>query len=171
VIQEKPEKENGTKLPKPLETRPPFPKRLAKSKKDREDKEILENFRKVEVNTPLLDAIIQISRYAKFLKELCVNKKKLTGYEKVSVGENISTIIQRKLPSKYKDQGMFAISCKIGNVGIKRVMFNLGASINVMPRSIFTSLNVRLLKETGVVIQLTNMSIVYPKGALEDILV
>ncbi|KAL0328007.1 UNVERIFIED_CONTAM: hypothetical protein Scaly_2233300 [Sesamum calycinum] len=59
---------------KVLVTRPPFPERFAKSKKDEEAKEILETFRKVEVNIPLLDAIKQIPRYARFLKELCTSK-------------------------------------------------------------------------------------------------
>ncbi|KAL0319773.1 UNVERIFIED_CONTAM: hypothetical protein Sradi_5238800 [Sesamum radiatum] len=50
-------------------------------------------------------------------------------------------------------------------------MCDLGASINVMPLTIFKSLNVGPLKETGVVIQLADRSIVYPKGVLEDMLV
>ncbi|XP_062104265.1 uncharacterized protein LOC133815441 [Humulus lupulus] len=61
---------------------PPFPSRLKKTKKEEVDKEIFDTFRKVEVNIPLLDAIKQVSRYAKFLKELCTNKRKLRGNEK-----------------------------------------------------------------------------------------
>ncbi|XP_061362341.1 uncharacterized protein LOC133306079 [Gastrolobium bilobum] len=49
-----------------------------------QDNEILDTFRKVEVNIPLLDAIQQISRYAKFLKEFCTNKRRLKGDERVS---------------------------------------------------------------------------------------
>ena len=71
--------------------------------------EILETFQKVEVNIPLLDAIKQIPRYAKFLKELCTNKKKLKTDEKIRVSENVSAIIQRKLLQKCKDLGMFTI--------------------------------------------------------------
>ncbi|XWS58584.1 hypothetical protein CRYUN_Cryun08bG0046800 [Craigia yunnanensis] len=48
---------------------PQFPGRLAKTKKEEAEHEILETFRKVKVNIPLLDAIKQILRYAKFLKE------------------------------------------------------------------------------------------------------
>ena len=48
--------------------------------------EILETFRKVEVNIPLLDYIKQIPRYAKFLKELCTHKKRLKGNERISMG-------------------------------------------------------------------------------------
>ncbi|XP_019173570.1 PREDICTED: uncharacterized protein LOC109169147 [Ipomoea nil] len=72
---------------------PLFPGRLAKSKKDEEQKEILDTFRKVEVNISLLDAIKQIPRYAKFLKELCTNKRKLNGNEMVSMGENVSAVL------------------------------------------------------------------------------
>jgi len=55
-------------------------------KMEEAEKEILETFRKVEVNIPLLDAIKQIPRYAKFLKELCTNKRKLKGRERISMG-------------------------------------------------------------------------------------
>lgn len=66
---------------------------------------------------------------------------------------------------------MFPISCKIGNVGIHRVMCDLGASINVMPLSIYKSLNASALKKARVIIQLANQSVVHPKGVLENILV
>ncbi|XP_021845840.2 uncharacterized protein [Spinacia oleracea] len=94
---------------------PPFPSRFAKAKKESLDNEILETFRKIEVNIPLLDAIKQVPRYAKFLKELCTNKRHFRPSEKVSMGENISAIIQKKLPLKCKDPGMFRIPCKIGD--------------------------------------------------------
>ncbi|KAJ9565323.1 hypothetical protein OSB04_001289 [Centaurea solstitialis] len=129
-------------------------------------------FRKLEVNIPLLDAIKQVPRYAKFLKELCTNKKKLIGNEKVSMGENVSAVLQgQKMPLKCKDPGMFTIPCKLGNVSVDRAMVDLGASINVMPYSIYSLLNVGPLERTGVVIQLASRSIVYPKGVLEDVLV
>ncbi|KAK4399223.1 hypothetical protein Sango_1397800 [Sesamum angolense] len=170
-IQQDQDDETKEDNPKVLVTRPPFPERFAKSKKDEEAKEILETFRKVEVNIPLLDAIKQIPRYARFLKELCTSKGKLKGNERVSMGENVSAILQRKLPPKCKDPGTFTIPCKIGLIGIKRAMCDLGASINVMPLSIFESLHVGPLKETGVVIQLADRSVVYPEGVLEDVLV
>ena len=90
-------------------------------------------FRKVEINIPLLDAIKQVPRYAKFLKELCTNKRKLKGNEKISVGENLSAVFQKKLPPKCKDPDMFSIPRKIGNSRFDRCMLDLGASINVMP--------------------------------------
>ena len=50
---------------------------------------MIETFGKVEVNIPLLDAIKQVPRYAKFLKELCTNKRKLKGNEVMQVGETV----------------------------------------------------------------------------------
>ena len=54
-------------------------------------------------------------RYAKFLKELCTNKRKLKGDEKVRVGKNVSIILQRKIPLKCKNPGTFTIPYTIGN--------------------------------------------------------
>ncbi|KAL0394796.1 UNVERIFIED_CONTAM: hypothetical protein Slati_4445800 [Sesamum latifolium] len=161
----------GEEHPKVFVPKPPFPERFAKSKKEEEEKDILETLRKVEVNISLLDAIKQIPLYAKFLKEMCTNKSKLRGNERVIMGENVSAILQRKLPPKCKDPGTFSIPCKIGNIGIEKAICDLGASINVMPLSIYESLNIGPLKETWVVLQLADRSIVYPEGVLEDVLV
>ncbi|XP_040955935.1 uncharacterized protein [Gossypium hirsutum] len=95
-----------SKIQKPVVMPPPFLGRLAKDKKENEEKEILETFRKVEVNIPLLDAIKQIPRYAKFLKELCTSKRRLIGNERVNVRENVSAVLQKKVPPKYNDQGV-----------------------------------------------------------------
>lgn len=165
------EKATGAEKEMPEPQKPPFPHRLAKKKKGDDEKEIWETFKKVEINIPLLTAIRQVPRYAKFLKELCVNRNKLQGNERVNMGENVSAIIQKKLPQKCKDPGMFAISCKIGNVGMEKAMCDLGASINVMPLSIYNSLNIGPLKPTGVVLTLADRSSVFPEGILEDVLV
>ncbi|XP_021626959.1 uncharacterized protein LOC110625629 [Manihot esculenta] len=65
-------------------------KRLAKSKKEKEKKEILETFCKVEVNVSLLDVIKQVTKYVKFLKELCTKKNKLSENEKVMCDLGVS---------------------------------------------------------------------------------
>jgi len=112
------------------------------------EKEILETFRKVEVNIPLLDAIKQIPRYAKFLKELCTNKWKLKGSERISMSRNVSALIGKfvpQIPKKCKDPGTFSIPCIIGNSKFDNAMLDLGASVSVMPLSIFNSLSLGLL--------------------------
>jgi hypothetical protein len=57
-------------------TLPPFPQRLVKPKKEKQLLDVFETLKKVEINIPLLDAIKQISSYAKFLKDCCTNKRK-----------------------------------------------------------------------------------------------
>ncbi|XP_021751645.1 uncharacterized protein LOC110717300 [Chenopodium quinoa] len=152
----------------------PFPSRLSSKNKKREqekEKETLDIFRKVEVNIPLLEAIRQVPRYAKFLKELCTNKRRLSGDEKFSVSENVSAVLQRKVPPKCKDPGIFTIPCKIGNTRYDKCMLDLGAFINVMPLYIYKALNLGTLKDTRVIIQLADRSNTYPVGVVEDVLV
>ncbi|XP_020417999.1 uncharacterized protein LOC109948709 [Prunus persica] len=149
----------------------PFPRRFLNSKKEQVSKDILETFRKVQVNIPLLDAIQQIPRYAKFLKELCTNKRTFKEHETVALSEEVSAVLLRKLPPKLKDPGSFTIPCLIGNQRFEHALLDLGASINLMPFSVFESLNLGELKKTSVSIQLADRSIKYPKGVLEDVLV
>ncbi|KAM1936791.1 hypothetical protein ACFX15_014018 [Malus domestica] len=149
----------------------PFPGRFRQSKKEEAEKDILETFRKVQVNIPLLDAIKQVPRYAKFLKELCTTRRRISNKEVVQVSENVSAVLQRKLPPKCKDPGSFTIPCVIGNTKFEQCMLDLGASINVMPYSIYASMNLGELKNDGVIIQLADRSNAYPKGVLEDVLV
>ncbi|CAN6695177.1 unnamed protein product [Malus baccata var. baccata] len=149
----------------------PFPSRFMQTKKEEAEKDIPETFRKVQVNIPLLDAIKQVPRYAKFLKELCTTRKRMATKEVVEVGENVSAILQCKLPPKCKDPGSFTIPCVIGNTRFESAMLDLGASINVMSYSIYASMNLGALKNYGVIIQLADRSNTYPKGVLEDVLV
>ncbi|CAN6570911.1 unnamed protein product [Malus baccata var. baccata] len=149
----------------------PFPGRFRHSKKEEAEKDILETFRKVQVNIPLLDAIKQVPRYAKFLKELCTTRRRISNKEVIQVSENVSAVLQRKLPPKCKDPGSFTIPCVIGNTKFEQCMLDLGASINVMPYSIYASMNLGELKNDGVIIQLADRSNAYPKGVLEDVLV
>ncbi|CAN6716373.1 unnamed protein product [Malus baccata var. baccata] len=149
----------------------PFPRRFMQSKKEEAEKDILETFRKVQVNIPLLDAIKQVPKYAKFLKELCTTKRRMSNKEVVKVSENVSAVLQHKLPTKCKDPGRFTIPCVIGNTRFENAMLDLGASINVMPYSIYASMNLGELKKDGMIIQLADRSNAYPKGVLEDVLV
>ena len=131
----------------------PFLAGLRQSKKEENEKDILETFRKVQVNIPLLDAIKQVPKYAKFLKELCITRKRISNKEVVQVSENVSAVLQRKLPPKCKDPGSFTIPCIIGNTKFEHATLDLGASINVMPYSIYESMNLGELKNDGVIIQ------------------
>ncbi|CAN6581006.1 unnamed protein product [Malus baccata var. baccata] len=85
--------------------------------------------------------------------------------------EEVSAVLQRKLSPKLKDVDSFTIPCVIGGKKFGRTLCDLGASINLMPYSMYESLNLGYLKETKVVIQLADRSNRYPKGLLEDVLV
>ena len=74
------------------------------------DKEILNTFKKVEINIPLLHAVRQIPKYAKFLKELYTHKSRIMDKEVVNMGKNVSSLIKKpavRMPQKCKDPGMF----------------------------------------------------------------
>ncbi|CAN6580968.1 unnamed protein product [Malus baccata var. baccata] len=149
----------------------PFPSRFLQAKNEEDEKDVLETFRKVHVNIPLLDAIKQIPKYAKFFKKICTTRKRIREKEVVHVSENVSALLQRKLPPKCKDLGSFTIPCVIGNTRFDHAMLDLGASINVMSYSVYASMNLGMLKNDGVIIQLADRSNAYPKGVLEDVLV
>ncbi|CAN6677840.1 unnamed protein product [Malus baccata var. baccata] len=149
----------------------PFPSKFLQAKNEEEEKDVLETFRKVHVNIPLLDAIKQIPKYPKFFKKLCTTRKRIREKKVVHVSENVSALLQRKLPPKCKDPGSFTIPCVIGNTRFDHAMLDLCASTNVMPYSVYASMNLGKLKNDGVIIQLADRSNAYPKGVLEDVLV
>ncbi|CAM8993900.1 unnamed protein product [Rhodiola kirilowii] len=149
----------------------PFPVPARMQKRHVMDKEVLELFSKVEINIPLLEAIKQIPRYAKFLKELCINRRRNTGNDQELISRNVSAVMQRKVPPKCGDPGTYTIPCKIGNIRIDNCMLDLGASINVLPFSIYSCLKIGPLKPTGLTIQLADRSCKQPEGKIEDVLV
>ncbi|KAL5548894.1 hypothetical protein UlMin_004125 [Ulmus minor] len=109
-------------------------------------------------------------KYAKFLKEVLSNKRRLEANEKVMLTEECSAILQRKLPPKLKDPGSFTIPCTIGDFEFDKVLCDLGASINLMPLSIFRKLGLGEVKPTTVSLQLADRSIKHPRGIIEDVL-
>ncbi|RDX85933.1 hypothetical protein CR513_32802, partial [Mucuna pruriens] len=157
----------------------PFPSRIILARKPESDEEFLRMFQKVEINIPLFDAIKQIPKYAKFLKELCVHKRrKMKGSREIggmvlalTKSEESTTGTLGALPKKRRDPGIFSVPCTIGECTFADAMLDLGASINVMPASIYRSLNFGDLEPTRMTIQLANRSIVQPLGVLEDVLV
>ena len=116
---------------------PPFPEALRSKKKIPNQAEIWEVLRQVKVNIPLLDMIKQVSTYAKFLKDLCTVKKGLGIEKKAFLTKQVSAIIQSKTPVKYKDPGSPTISVNIGGTCIDKALLDLGASVNLLPYSVY----------------------------------
>lgn len=152
-------------------TLPPFPQRLVKPKKEKQLLDVFETLKKVEINIPLLDAIKQISSYAKFLKDCCTNKRKFQEHEQVALTEEVSAVLLRKLPPKLKDPGSFTIPCIIGNKLFDRALLDLGAGINLLSYEVYQKLSLGELQPTSITLQLTDRSIKRPRGILENVLV
>ena len=150
---------------------PSFPQALRSKKKASQQAGNLEVLRHVKVNIPLLDIIKQVPAYAKFLKDLCTIKKGLGIQKKTFLTEQVSAIIQSKNPVKYKDPGSPTISVNIGGTCIDKSLLDLGASVNLLPYSVYKQLGLGELKPTNITLSLANRSVKIPKGIVEDVLV
>ena len=150
---------------------PPFPQALRRKKKETQQAGILEVLRQVKVNIPLLDLINQVPAYAKFLKDLCTIKKGLGIEKKAFLTEHVSALIQSKYPVKYKDPGSPTIPVNIGGSCINKALLDLGASVNLMPHSVYKQLGLGELKPTSITLSLADRSVKIPKGIVEDVLV
>ena len=150
---------------------PQFPQALRKKKNQVNQTEMLEVLRQVKVNIPLLDMIKQVPTYAKFLKDLCTVKRSLNVNKKAFLTEQVSAIIGNKTPVKYKDPGCPTISVKIGGTSVEKALLDLGASVNLLPYSMYKRLGLGELKPTSITLSLADRSIKIPKGTIEDVLI
>ena len=145
---------------------PPFPQALRKRKKPVNQTEILEALCQVKVNTPLLDMIKQVPMYAKFLKDLCTVKRGLNVNKKAFLTEQVSVIIECKTPMKYKDPGCPTISVNIGCTCVEKALLDLGASVNLLPFSMYKQLGLGELKPTTNTLSLAIGPSKYQRGQL-----
>ncbi|XP_048236333.1 uncharacterized protein LOC125371392 [Ricinus communis] len=118
--------------------------------------------------TPKNDGLLNKPAYAKFFKELNTNKRRYANNEKV---QEARVMLQHQLPLKMKDLGSFTIDITIGDKKHTKAMLDLGASINLMPYSMYERLGLGELKPTTMSLQFANRSIKYPRGIVEDLLV
>ncbi|XP_073137475.1 uncharacterized protein [Henckelia pumila] len=143
---------------------------LKKAKLDAQFSKFLEVFKKLNINIPFVNALMQMPSYAKFLKEILSNKRKLEEHALVSLTENCSALVQNKIPPKQKDPGSFSIPCMISDVNFQKALCDLGASINLMSYSVFRKLGLGEPKPTRMSLQLADRSIKYSRGIIEDVL-
>ncbi|XP_071714063.1 uncharacterized protein [Rutidosis leptorrhynchoides] len=111
--------------------------------------------------------------FKQFLKDLCVQKRKLNASlpKKVKLTEKVSAVISGSLPPKFQDLGTPLISVTVGNVNVKKVLLDLGASINILPSSFVDRYKLGTLKQTNILIQLADQSMRTPRGMLENVIV
>ena len=127
---------------------------MQKKNEDKNFLKFVDIFKKLHINIPFAYALAQMLSYAKFLKEILSKKRRLDENETVMLTEECSAIIQNKMPQKLKDPGSFTIPCIIGNCEFNKALCDLGASINLMPYSLFKKLGLGEIKHTFVSLQL-----------------
>ena len=168
-LKEKQSEENTTEAKASIPI--PYPQRLKKQKLDKQFTKFMDFFKKLHINISFADALEQMPSYVKFMKDILSQKRRLADFETVNLTEECSAILQRKLPQKLKDPGSFTIPCTIGNAIFERALCDLGASINLMPLSIFKRLGLGEARPTTVTLQLADRSLKHPRGIIEDVLV
>ncbi|XP_016199659.1 uncharacterized protein LOC107640667 [Arachis ipaensis] len=109
--------------------------------------------------------------YAKFLKELINKKRSWNEKETVILTQECSAVIQRGLPPKLKDPESFILSCTIGNRTLDKSLYDLGASINLIPLSLMKKLAIEEVKPTRMSLQMADRSLKIPNGVVENLLV
>ncbi|GJQ98323.1 reverse transcriptase domain-containing protein [Tanacetum coccineum] len=110
-------------------------------------------------------------KFAPTIKSLLMNKEKLLELAKIPLNENCSAMLLKKLPEKLGDPGKFLIPYNFPGMDVCHALADLGASINLMPLSIWKKLSLPELTPTRMTLELADRSITRPKGVAEDIFV
>ncbi|GJQ97353.1 reverse transcriptase domain-containing protein [Tanacetum coccineum] len=152
-----------------------YPSRLNKEKlQDKYDIKVhkfFQMFKKLHFNISLAEALALMPKYHKMLKDLLSDKEKLLGLANTSLTENCSAVLLKKLPEKLGDPGKFLIPCDFPELEKCMALANLGASINLMPLSVWKKLMLSKLVPTRMTLELANRFIAYPAGIAEDVFV
>ncbi|GJY30205.1 reverse transcriptase domain-containing protein [Tanacetum coccineum] len=152
----------------------PYPSRMNQEKQKEKDEVQIHKFwhmfKQLHINISLADALILIPKYQKMLKSLLSNKEKLIELANTPLNENCSAVILKKLPEKLGDPGKFLIPCGFSELKCK-ALADLGASINLMPLSVWKKLGLPELISTQMTLELANREICTPVGIARDVFV
>ncbi|GJX98144.1 reverse transcriptase domain-containing protein [Tanacetum coccineum] len=125
----------------------------------------------IRINVPLIDVLSGMPNYGKFLKELISNKHKIKQISAAFLSDESSAMIQNKVPPKLGDPGSFLIPCNFNKTFSCNALTDLGASINLMPYSLYAKLSLESLKPTKMRVRLADISFQYPVEIAENMLV
>nr|GEX86395.1 reverse transcriptase domain-containing protein [Tanacetum cinerariifolium] len=109
--------------------------------------------------------------YGEFLKELISNKHKIEQIFATFLSDESSAMIQNKVPPRLEDPGSFLIPCNFNKTFSCNALANLGASINLIPYSLYAKLSLETLKPTKISVRLADRLFQYPIGIAENMLV
>nr|GFA40009.1 reverse transcriptase domain-containing protein [Tanacetum cinerariifolium] len=153
----------------------PYPSRLKKEKLREKDDilaaKFMEIFRDLHFELSFADALIHMPKFAPMFKKLLNNKDKLIELTKTPLNENCSAVVLKKLPEKLGDPGRFLIPCDFTGLDNCLALADLGASINLMPLSIWKKLRLPALNDTKMVLELADRTISKPTGVAENVFV
>ncbi|GJU46818.1 reverse transcriptase domain-containing protein [Tanacetum coccineum] len=146
----------------------PYPSRLNKQKiREKDDilaSKFMEIFRNLHFELSFADALIHMPKFAPMFKKMLNNKDKLIELTKMPLNENCSAVVLKKLPEKLGDPGRFLIPCDFSEFDSYLALADLGASINLMPLSIWKKLQLSGITETKMVLELADRTISKPTG-------
>ena len=104
-------------------------------------------------------------------QDLCTVKRKLGVNKEAFMTEQSTSLIRNNLPLKYKDPGSPTISIMVGNSKLGHALVDLGASVNMLPYSLYVELGLGELESTNITLQLAERSVNIPRGIVKDVLV
>ncbi|XP_060200239.1 uncharacterized protein LOC132628479 [Lycium barbarum] len=113
----------------------------------------------------------EVPKYAKYIKDVVANKRRWKKFKTVALTKECSSRVRSKISPKWKDLGSFTISITIGKIEVGLTLCDLGASINLMPTSVFRTLGLGEPRPTAITLQLADRSFAYLDGIVEDVLV
>nr|GEW62431.1 reverse transcriptase domain-containing protein [Tanacetum cinerariifolium] len=128
-------------------------------------------FHDLHFDISFADALLLMPKFTSTIKSLLTSKDKLFELEKVPLNENCSAMLLKKLPEKLGDPRKFLIPYDFPGIDVCHALADLGASINLMPLSIWKKLSLPELTPTRMTVDLVDRSITHPKGVAEDVFV
>ncbi|GJR20730.1 reverse transcriptase domain-containing protein [Tanacetum coccineum] len=153
----------------------PYPSRVNKEKiREKDDLlalKFMEIFRNLHFELSFADALLHMPKFAPMFRKLLNNKDKILELTKTPVNENCSAVILKTFPEKLGDPGRFLIPCDFPELDECLALADLGASINLMPLSVFEKLNLQRLTKTRMILELADRSTSTPTGIAEDVFV
>ncbi|GJU57984.1 reverse transcriptase domain-containing protein [Tanacetum coccineum] len=153
----------------------PYPSRLndqtLREKANNQMLKFLQIFQRLHFDISFTDALLHMPKFASTFKSLLSNKEKLFELAKTPLNENCSAVLLEKLPEKLGDPEKFLILCDFPGLDECLALADLGASINLMPLSVWKQLSLPELTSTRMTLQLADRSTVHPKGVAEDVFV
>nr|GEW21928.1 reverse transcriptase domain-containing protein [Tanacetum cinerariifolium] len=128
-------------------------------------------FRDLHFELSFADALVHMPKLVPMFKKLLNNKDKLIELTKTPLNENCSAVVLKKLSKKLGDPGRFLIPCDFSEFDNCLALADLGASINLMPLSVWKKLRLLTLNDTKMVLELADRTISKPTGVAENVFV